>query len=66
MHILDSLMYELQSLSIVKQTVDDITDKIIELERALASLQFTADRKGIYSEDKQKEKEPLKKSSDKT
>ena len=47
-HVLDSLIHELQSLNIEwKQTVDDSTDRIDELEKALASLQLTVDNNDI-------------------
>ena len=50
-------MHYLQSLNIEKEhTVDDITDRVVELEKVLDSLQFTADSRDIDSDDKCKEK----------
>ena len=41
MHVPDLLTHELLSLNIEqKHTVDDIADKIVELEKVLASLQM--------------------------
>ena len=44
MHVHDSFMHELLSLNIEqKQVVEDITDRIVEVEKALDSLKVTVD-----------------------
>ena len=54
MHVLDSPMYELETLNTEqKQAVDDITDRIVELEKVLAS-QLTVDYTITFLENKLK------------
>ena len=46
MHVLNALVQELQSLNVEeKQAVDDITDRIVDIDKVLALLQITADSK---------------------
>ena len=57
MHVVDSLTQELKTLTIEeKQTVDDITDRIVELEKALVLLQITIHSKHGGLDKKNREK----------
>ena len=60
MHALDSLTCELQTLNTEdKQAVDDITDKIVEPENVLPSLQITEDTTHTDLDKKQIENKQL-------
>ena len=59
-YVLDSLTHELH-----KQKLDDITGRIVELEKALASLQFTVDNNDTGLGHKQSKKKQLSQKSGK-
>ena len=57
MHALDSLTHELQDLNREqKQAADDITDILVELEKALASLYITEENTHTDLENKEIER----------
>ena len=59
MHAFDSLTHGLQTLNTEKQAVDDITNRLVELEKALASLHHTADSKIADQENEKIERRKL-------
>ena len=59
-HVLTSLIHELQTLHMVqKHTVDDITDRIVELEKALISLQLAVHNTNTDLENEQTKKNKI-------